>query len=115
MLGNLLPLLGALLAVAAVIYLSYLISRYIAMGTARMSSAKYMKTVDRVVLGQDRMLLIVMVGGKYYLIGASAQNINVLKELSPEEMIPVQPEGENGGAMKSFQSTLKTMITKKEK
>lgn len=81
------PLVIALVAVGVILYLSYLFSRYLAVGAAKINKSKYIKVVDRVVLGQDRMLLITMIGEKYYLIGSSAQSINILTELDDKDII----------------------------
>ena len=80
------PLIIALAAVGVVLYLSYLFSRYLAIGAAKISKSKFIKVVDRVVLGQDRLLLIATIGGRSYLIGASAHSIQLLTELENNEM-----------------------------
>lgn len=76
----------ALFAVGVVLYLSYLFSRYLAVGAAKISKSKYIKIIDRVVLGQDRLLLIAMIGDKHYLIGSSAQSIQILTEIEGTDM-----------------------------
>ena len=110
---NILPLLFALLAVGAVLYLSYLFSRYLARGTAKLTKSKHIKIVDRVALGQDKMLLVVKVGEKNYLIGSSSQSIRVLTEIDelPEES--AQADSLMGSG--SFQAALQMMLAKKEK
>lgn len=76
----------AIAAVGVILYLSYLFSRYLAVGAAKINKSKYIKIVDRVVLGQDRMILIAMIGEKYYLIGSSAQSIHILTELDGKDI-----------------------------
>jgi len=102
----------ALLAVGAVLYLSYLFSRYLAVGAAKINKSKYIKVIDRVVLGQDRMILITMIGEKYYLIGSSTQSIRILTELDGKAFEDISySERSNGNA--SFKDTLKGMLLKK--
>ena len=110
---GIIPLILALVAVAAVLYLSYLFSRYLAVGAAKVNKSKYVKIVDRVVLGQDRMMLITMIGEKYYLIGSTAQSIQILTELDSEEMTAMQhSEIVTGNAV--FKNTLKGLLLKKQ-
>ena len=110
---NIVPLVLALVAVGAVLYLSYLFSRYLAVGTAKINKSKYIKIVDRAVLGQDKMLLIVRIGEKNYLISSSAQSIQILTELDhlQAELSRMDNLTESGG----FQAALQTLLSKKEK
>lgn len=108
-------LFGTLIAVVAVIYLSYRFSRYLASGATKMGNSRYMKTIDRIVLGPDRMLLIVEIGGMCYLVGSTASGISLLKELSAEEMeaarqFELSGKDNPAGGMKSFQSVLQAMM-----
>ena len=100
------PLILALIAVGAILYLSYLFSRYLAVGAAKINKSRYIKIVDRAVLGQDRMLLIAMIGEKYYLIGSSAQSINILTEIDDKNIANVTFL-ENTSGDSSFKSVFK--------
>ena len=91
------PLIIALIAVGVILYLSYLFSRYLAVGAARINKSKYIKIVDRTVLGQDRMLLITQIGDKYYLIGSSSQTINILTEIDEKDIIDTSYSGTLSG------------------
>ena len=75
-----------LLAVIFVIYLSYVFSKYISKGTAKITAAKHMQVIDRLVVGQDRFILIVSVLDKYYLVSVTGQSIEILKELDGDEL-----------------------------
>jgi len=110
-LDGIIALILALVAVGAVLYLSYLFSRYLAVGASKVNKSKYVRIIDRVVLGQDRMMLVAEIGGKYYLIGSTAQSIQILTELEEDDIREIrfapQPEG-------SFRETLKGLMTKKQ-
>ena len=115
MIENFLTLLGALLLVMLVIFLSYYATKYLAKGASKINGATHMKVMDRIVLGQDRALLIVRIGASYYLIGSSDQSISLLKELNPDELSFLQ-EGETQelpGFKQSFRTVLKDRISKK--
>lgn len=84
-------------AVAVIIYLSYLVSKYIGTGLSKSSSSKYMRLIDQITLGQDRHIAIVQISGRYLLVGITAGQITVLSELQDDELFSLTPEGEDGG------------------
>jgi len=112
-LDGIIALILALAAVGAVLYLSYLFSRYLAVGAAKVNKSKYVKIIDRVVLGQDRMMLITMIGEKYFLIGSTAQSIQILTELDGEDIAAMQ-YSENLAGNGAFKNTLKGLLSKKQ-
>lgn len=116
----LITLLFALVAVVAVIYLSYRFSRFLASGSTRLNQAKNIKILDRAPLGQDQTLFIVGIGEKQYLIGATSQSIRMLSELDESqavEELSAREPGENGlrQAGASFQNVLGSILTKRKK
>ena len=115
--STMIPLILALLAVAAVIYLSYIFSKYVALGANKLSGAKYMRVVDRMMMGQDKMMMIVQVGGDYFLTSVTSQNVQILKELSGEDLIELDstPQVLPMQQMATFKSALQKHMTKKEK
>ena len=112
--AGILPLVLALIAVGVVLYLSYLFSRYLAVGAAKINKSKYIKIIDRVALGQDKMLLIMTVGEKTYLIGSSAQSVQILTELDEKDVADIS-YSEKFPVNVTFKNTLKGMLSKKEK
>lgn len=107
----------ALLAVVAVIYLSYVFSKYVALGAGKMSGAKYMRVVDRMMLGQDKMMMIVQIGDSYYLTGVTAQNVQIIKELTGEELIEMESGAQSTALQQatSFKNALMDHMKKKDK
>ena len=106
------PLVVALIAVGVVLYLSYLFSRYLAVGAAKINKSKYIKVIDRVVLGQDKMIMIAAIGGKYYLIGSSTQSIQILTELDDNASAEIS-YSESTSDSGAFKNMLKGMLPKK--
>ena len=107
-----LTLVIALAAVGVVLYLCYLFSRNLASGAAKINKSKYIKIIDRVILGQDKMILITKIGEKYYLIGSSTQSIQILTELDSEAIAEIsysERSSDNG----AFKDMLKGMLPKK--
>lgn len=85
------------IAVALIIYLSYLASKYIGKGLSKSSSSRYMRLVDQITLGQDRHMAVVQISGRYLLVGITAGQINVLAELQDDELLPLTPETDVDG------------------
>ena len=83
--------------VILIIYLSYLVSKYIGRGLARGNSSKYMRLIDQITLGQDRHIAIVQIGDKYLLVGITSGQINVLSEIDDEALFPLSPDSDEAG------------------
>lgn len=103
-----------MIAIVVVIYLSYLFSKYVAVGASRINAAKYMKVVDRLALGQDKLIVILQIGEQYYLASVTSQSVQILKELSSEDLIEMKPAQSGGFQAISFKNTLQNYL-KKEK
>ena len=92
---NLLTLLGALAVVAVVLGLAYAFTRFIAgSGPARhrAGGGNSMRVLERLSLGRDQHLAVVMLGKRYFLIGITAAGISLVAELSEEEWLSGQRE-----------------------
>ncbi len=97
-------------AVAVIIYLSYLASKYIGKGISRSSSSRYMRLIDQITLGQDRHIAIIQIGGKYLLVGVTSGQVNVLSELEDEELFPLGPDEEEGAVrIPDFKSVMEKL------
>ncbi len=92
-LGELLTLLGVIVAVIGVLTLSYVVSKRIGQGMMGSYGPSGMKVVSRLVVGQDKSIVIINIGAKFYLIGISNDNINLLREIPPEDIKDIPSEG----------------------
>lgn len=81
-----------------------------------MSGTRYMRVVDRMMLGQDKMMMIVQIGDSYYLTGVTSQNVQIIKELSGEELIEMEGVGQPTPLQQvaSFKSALQKHMNKKD-
>lgn len=99
-----------------VIYLSYLFSKYVAAGASKINAAKYMKIIDRIAFGQDKMIVILQIGEKYYLTGISSQTIQILQELDKNDLVDLKATLETGSfSTASFKSMMQNYLSKKGK
>ena len=92
---SILSLIGALAIFILILFLAYLFTKYVGRHYgASAGGTKYMETLDRVMLGPDRSLLLMRVADKVLLLGMTSQQITRLEEfdatLFPEQQT-VQP------------------------
>ena len=99
---EILSLVFSLAAIAVVLYLCYKASRFMANKVNGITSSNSVKIHERALLGQDKGLAVIEVCEKFYLIGFSSTNIDILKELEdfkPKET-PI-PQNDFVNALKS--------------
>ncbi len=91
-------LISGFLVFVLILLLAYASSRYLGKAWRNSSSSKYMYVIDQMAVGQDRLLMIVKVDKKYYLMSSGSQGVSILRELdddfSPDMSLgtPVQSE-----------------------
>jgi flagellar protein FliO/FliZ len=81
LLANVLSIILALIGICAVLALTYFASRWYAGRVGPVAAGRYIKVVDRVVVGKAASILLIELEGVQYLIGAAEQGICILKEL----------------------------------
>lgn len=50
------------------------------------NSTKNMKILERINLGQDKMIILVDICGKYMLLGVSSQHVEKICDISPDDV-----------------------------
>ncbi len=99
---------GSLVVMAAVIAAAYYLSRWYAKRMGASAVGRYVKIIDRVTLGAGSSACILEAGGKYYLVGVSDKNIQLICELDGFE--PGSPDEK--AAQASFGRLLKDFLGK---
>ena len=89
--SDVLPLILSLIAIAAVLYLCWLLSRFLAKRAGSISNTANIRILERVALAQDKGLVIAQICGSYYLLGFSANRVEILKELDETQIASPQP------------------------
>ena len=86
---EILSLLGALLVIVLVLGGSYFFPRWAGThlngGLLPRGGGSRMRILDRISIGRDQQLLVVQAGGRYLLLGSSADRLTLLTELTAEE------------------------------
>ncbi len=91
-------LVSGFLVFVLILLLAYACSRYLGKTWQHSSSARYMDVIDQLAVGQDRLLLIVKIKDKVYLMSSSSQGVSILTELdgdfSTEESLGTPLQGD---------------------
>ncbi|OCN03154.1 hypothetical protein A7X67_13570 [Clostridium sp. W14A] len=103
--SDVLPLIFSILAIAAVLYLCYLLSRYLAKKANSIANTANIQILERVALAQDKGLAIAKICGRCYLIGFSSDRIELLKEIDEAEIRSPEP-----GAGRNFVDALNAAL-----
>ena len=82
---------GTLLIVVLILYLAYVCSKYIGRAGRIKGSSRYIRMIDQIAAGQDRTIAVIQTGTGYLLLGITATQITVLKELDEEELREIGP------------------------
>ncbi len=84
--GDFLQLIATFVIVVLILILAFVMTRRIGKTAIRYQNSSNMKVLERILLGQDKSLLIVQVGNKYCLIGVAQSGIQLLMELKEEDI-----------------------------
>lgn len=91
-----------------IVLLAYFVSKWLSrrFSSGQAQSTKYMKVVDKLILGQDKTLFIVRVGEKPLLLGVSQNGIEKICDIAIEDL-PVITSSQPPSFKDALKSTLK--------
>ena len=116
-LGSLFSLIWLLICVLVIVVLAYLFTKYVAGRSGMMGASgcsERFKVLSRLSLGREQSAVLVKAGEKYLLLGVTASQITVLKELTPEEAEAVYALPPDQPAPPSFGEALRTVLKQKK-
>lgn len=114
-LGDIFSLITMLIAVAVILYLSYIVSRKVGSGSISSGMTGNIKVLDRAFVGRDKSVVIVRVGQKDYLLGVSQDSVRLLQELEEGQVVPNErmvPEQDPLENVSRFASVIKDKMGK---
>lgn len=93
--------------------------KYLLKRLGGVKSGTYMKILDRLVISQDKQIILVAAGNKMLVVGVSQQKIETLAEFSKDELgeisVVAEPEGNAGGSFgTNFLSLLRKKLNKND-
>lgn len=90
-------ILSALLALVFVLFLAYITIKWMGRRMSAQAGGRVIKIIDRVMIGQDKCLLVLSVGGQTMLVGMTGDAVTKLADLpdltqQPADGIATPPE-----------------------
>ena len=80
------PLILSLAAIAVILYLCYVLSRFLAKKAGSAANSANIKILERVAITPDKGLCIAQICGSYYLLAFSNERVEILRKLVPDEL-----------------------------
>ena len=93
-----------------VLIFTYYGSRWLVKRYSFTPDGKHIHIIDRAVIGKDKCILVVDIYGGKYIIGVSAGQLNLLKDLGDIELIDSKTENKTKDFMTIFGETLKNQF-----
>lgn len=111
---SILVVLFTFLSIAVILYLSYFATKVLGTRTAKFTASKCMQVVDRLVVAQDKSILIVRADKKYYMLSLSSSDIRLIKELEDFDEATLSGSVEQGMNL-DFKGVLRERLLSKKK
>lgn len=84
--ADVVPLIFSLIAVAVLLYLCYLLSKFLAGKAKKANNTANIRILEKVAFAPDKGLVIAEICGTRYLLAFSNSRVEILKELDPEKL-----------------------------
>jgi len=81
-------LLTILIAVGSVMFLAYVMTKFVGKKSSGMMKSKYMKVIDSLSFGFDKNIYLVQVGEQYVLMHLSVKGMEFICNIEPELIKP---------------------------
>ncbi len=111
---SVLTFLGLVIAIGAILFLSYVFSKYVGQKFVGYGNSDNMKVVDRIAVDRDKSLAIIEVGSRYYLISIGSSDIHMLQEVSAEDIKNMEALGKknNDDMIPQFKNVFLEVVSK---
>jgi len=86
--AQVISLLTILIATGSVVFLSYVMTKFIGKKSSGMIKSKYMKVIDRLSLGFDKNIYLIQVGEQYVLMNSSVKGFEFICNIDRELIAP---------------------------
>lgn len=97
---------GTLFLVVMILVLCYFTTRRL--GKLQMGGGgRYIRTLDRIAVGQDKAVVLIQTGEKYLLLGVANSQISVLSELEESQITELEMYREKPGDFRNILEALK--------
>ena len=102
-----LKILPLILGFLAILFLAYLVTRYMGSKVYNLGTTKYMRVLEKVFLGNDKSLCIIQIGQRIFVVGVTNHQISIISEINETDLVSLTDHKES-----SFNSLLERYIKK---
>lgn len=109
--AQVISLMTILIAVGSVMFLAYIMTKFVGKKSSGMMKSKYMKIIDTLSLGFDKSIYLIKVGEQYVLMNLSVKGMEFICNIEPDlisPMIKETPEIPNKNAFGKYFDFFKT-------
>lgn len=93
----------------AILILAYFATRLYGAKMTHTQTAKYIKIIDKIIIGNDKSICLIHVGARYFLVGVTGHHIEPIGEIEETDLIPLSIDKEP-----SFNNLLAKYMGKKK-
>ena len=87
--------LTILISFLGTLLLAYITTRFAGNKFAKYGYGQYIKIIDRIFLGRDKWICLIQIGKNYYIVGSSSHNMELIGQISEEDLVPLDPAKDN--------------------
>ena len=87
--------LTILISFLGILLLAYITTRFAGNKFAIYGYGQYIKIIDRIFLGRDKWICLIQIGKNYYIVGSSSHNMELIGQISEEDLVPLDPAKDN--------------------
>lgn len=104
----------AIVIIAAVIFAAYYVTKLVAKtGVGAYKKAAGIKQLSALGLGRDKSVTIVEIGAFVYILGVSAQHVELIDKLTKEEFALQTKKEEQSAPMPGFSASFREELNKR--
>lgn len=108
-----LTILKLIIFVPFIIFLIYLSLKVGGSKLQDIQNGRFLKILERVQVSKENYILVIKIGEKGYVVSSTSNNIEILKELTEEELLKV-PSSVNIPEYKNIKAFIEKIRGKKE-
>lgn len=102
----------SILSVILVLLITFFGTKFLATKMNRVVGSKYIKVVDKLLIGQDKSILIAKIGEKTMMLGVTNHCIEKICDLESDDLVNLTPELDPDAFKQFFQKSLKNQFCK---
>ncbi len=96
-----------------VLFAAYYFTKFIGSKMSYSNTARHIKVLDRVFLGNDKSICIIQAGKRFFVIGITNHHIELISELNEAELVSISDDS-SGSFSNIFEAYINRLGNKKK-